>query len=281
MIVDPDFMDHWKTRMLSDLLGGDPLAPIYVLRLWAHCQNRREWVFHGLPMGALKAICRFEGDANLFEKSMIDCSFIEKTGDSIEVCGWAEHNASMIANWKNGKKGGRPRKNKPISNPEETDEKPMGFQNETRVEPIREDRIREDINPPIVPPSENEQGELLPAKPTRKGVKVNLQTYLDNCKNSGVAPVPRDHAVFRFAEDARIPFEFLEIAWVELKNKYLDQTRKRYVSWADMFLNCVKERGWGVWYFDPGGDCRLTSKGIGLKRSHDAERDRDAFTEAA
>jgi len=27
VILDPDFLDHWKTRMLVDLLGGDECAP--------------------------------------------------------------------------------------------------------------------------------------------------------------------------------------------------------------------------------------------------------------
>jgi hypothetical protein len=40
MIVDPDFLDHWRTRMLVDALQ-DECAPMYIIRVWAHCQQRR------------------------------------------------------------------------------------------------------------------------------------------------------------------------------------------------------------------------------------------------
>ncbi|WP_157641604.1 hypothetical protein [Burkholderia ubonensis] len=111
MIVDPDFVDHWKTRMLVDLLGSDELAPVYLIRLWAHCQHRRAWVFDGVPPAALKAICRFSGNAEQFDVAMRECRFIARDeSGTLEVLGWDEYNAQLIANWKNGKKGGRPKK---------------------------------------------------------------------------------------------------------------------------------------------------------------------------
>lgn len=111
MIVDPDFVDHWRTRMLVGLLGSDEMAPIYVLRLWAHCQNRKSWVFD-LPAAGLQGICRYVGDANAFETAMEQSGFTKRTGAEIEVVGWAEYNASLIAAWSNGSKGGRPSKQK-------------------------------------------------------------------------------------------------------------------------------------------------------------------------
>lgn len=109
MIIDPDFLDHWKVIMLADLLN-DELAPTYVIRLWAHCQNRKEWVFHGLPTTGLRAIARFKGNAKDFEAAMIDCGFIVRENNNLIVCGWEKHNASLVASWVNGKKGGRPKK---------------------------------------------------------------------------------------------------------------------------------------------------------------------------
>lgn len=108
MIVDPDFLDHWRTQMLVDMLN-DPCAPQYIIRLWGHCQNRRSWVFEGMPVQAAKAICRFPGQADEFEKAMIDCGFLARDGDTLTVVGWDEHNASLIANWTNGSRGGRPK----------------------------------------------------------------------------------------------------------------------------------------------------------------------------
>lgn len=122
VIVDPDFIDHWRTRMLVGLLGSDEMAPIYVLRLWAHCQNRRKWVFD-LPSAALQSICRYAGDAQAFESAMEQSGFTKRIGTDIEVVGWAKYNAALIAAWNNGSKGGRPRKQtsqdsiKPTDNP--------------------------------------------------------------------------------------------------------------------------------------------------------------------
>ena len=120
MIVDPDFLDHWRTQMLVDMLD-DPCAPQYIIRLWGHCQNRRSWVFDDMPVPATKAICRFPGDSEEFEKALIDCGFLAREGSTITVVGWDEHNASLIANWTNGARGGRPK-----GSTKETRKKPMG-----------------------------------------------------------------------------------------------------------------------------------------------------------
>jgi len=126
MIVDPDFCDHWKTRMLVGTLDGDECAPLYVLRLWAHCQNRRQSTFENISPEALKALCRFPGNANKLEASLVTSGFVRREGKVLIVVGWDEYNSSLIAAWNNGCKGGRPPKFKPTSNPEETQRKPTG-----------------------------------------------------------------------------------------------------------------------------------------------------------
>lgn len=144
MIVDPDFIDHWRTRMLVGLLGGDELAPLYVLRLWAHCQNRKSWVFN-LPAAGLQGICRYTGDAQAFESAMEQSGFAKRTGAEIEVVGWAEYNASLIAAWSNGSKGGRPRKHE-AQDDEKTHGKPTGIPQETHglTDKSREDKSRKE-----------------------------------------------------------------------------------------------------------------------------------------
>ncbi len=98
MIVDPDFLDHWRTRMLVDLLGGDELAPMYVIRVWGHCQTRRATEFEVPPAG-LKAICRAPHDAAMFEQAMIEAGFIERAGALLRVPKWADHNAAIVRSW--------------------------------------------------------------------------------------------------------------------------------------------------------------------------------------
>lgn len=155
MIVDPDFVDHWKTRTLVALLDDDEAAPVYVIRLWAHCQNRRTWIFE-LPAPALKAICRFPGDAQKFELAMAECGFVARNGVEISIVGWEIYNASLIAAWANGGKGGRPAKpkkdidsetqGKPTGNP------PVNQGDNPRVthgvtDKSREDKSREEQKP--------------------------------------------------------------------------------------------------------------------------------------
>lgn len=141
MIVDPDFLDHWRTRMVVDALGGDEMAPMYVLRLWAHCQQRRSSSFQ-MPAAGLKALCRYKGDAEALEAALIDAGFVERNGGEIVLPKWAEHNAKLIANWTNGATGGRPKKTEeePTENPTETQPEPT----ETHAEPIREEKSREE-----------------------------------------------------------------------------------------------------------------------------------------
>jgi hypothetical protein len=139
MIVDPDFTEHWKTRMLVGLLGGDESAPVYVLRLWSHCQNRKQATFESLNPDALKALCRFTGCANDLEKALATAGFIRRSGEDLEVVNWTKYNASLVAAWINGRSGGRPKAN----NPRVPKTKPMG----SREEKSREEKSREEETP--------------------------------------------------------------------------------------------------------------------------------------
>jgi hypothetical protein len=138
MIVDPDFLDHWKTRMLVDLLE-DPQAPLYVIRIWGHCQMRRQWVFDNLSTSALKALCRYEGHANKLESAMVASGYLRRDDAGVlQVCEWEIYNASLVANWTNGKKGGRPQKSleeKPMGNPWVSHGQPMANPWKTHGEP--------------------------------------------------------------------------------------------------------------------------------------------------
>lgn len=145
MIVDPDFFDHWRTRMLVDALSKDEMAPMYVMRIWAHCQNRKATAFD-MPSNGLKALCRYAGDAMTLESALVDAGFICRDGSSVSVAGWAEHNSKLIANWTNGPKGGRPKatSEEPKDNPTITQLKPT----ETQSEPIGEEEIGEEVSDP-------------------------------------------------------------------------------------------------------------------------------------
>jgi hypothetical protein len=126
MIVDPDFLDHWRVGMLAELLGNDPVAPLYILRLWAHCQVRKGDTF-AVPPSGLRAICRADAhDAQAFEDAMVESRWLSRDGPNITALDWAEKNRALIAAWRNGAGGGRPAKPaepkppKPAANPRRT-----------------------------------------------------------------------------------------------------------------------------------------------------------------
>lgn len=147
MIVETDFLTHWKTRMLVAELG-DKSAPLYVLALWLHCQQRKTDTFDCLSLGAIKAICQCEHDGIL--EALEKCGFIHIEGDKIVVHGWAETNAQLIANWENGAKGGRKSaankqrnrtKREPIDNPSETQIENGLTHSEPNANPSSTDRV--------------------------------------------------------------------------------------------------------------------------------------------
>lgn len=121
MILETDFLDHWKTRMLSDLLE-DKMAPLYVIRLWCHCQLRKSVQFDDMTAQAMKAICQFPGDGAKLIDCLAQCGFIERNETGISVPKFAETNSKMFSNWGKGRfgvMGGNPKltQTEPNANP--------------------------------------------------------------------------------------------------------------------------------------------------------------------
>ncbi len=118
MIVEPDFLDHWKTRLLVQRTN-DESAPLMILRLWAHCQSRKKWKFENMTDEVLVAICRAKptgypqvsAGSNGLRSILIDCGFARGDNGTFAVHDWEVTNKSLINSWNNGSKGGRPRKN--------------------------------------------------------------------------------------------------------------------------------------------------------------------------
>ena len=116
MIIQPDFLTHWKVQALSGILGRAE-ALTALLSLWGHCQNSKTYVFEFTrPM--LAGICQYQGNAATLHEAMLECRLLDPLGDGkYEVHGWAEKNATLLTSWDNGGKGGRPAKN-PWVNPD-------------------------------------------------------------------------------------------------------------------------------------------------------------------
>lgn len=118
MIVTSDFFDHWKTKALIEL-SGRPEAPLWLMRLWAHCYNTKATRFK-LPDLALKSICNVphEISAEQWLTWLLTCRFIEGKSGDWTVHDWDLHNSGLVSRWKNGR---RPKKKRATSEPQAAD----------------------------------------------------------------------------------------------------------------------------------------------------------------
>lgn len=161
MIVEPGFFTHPKTILLTKLLGGDPLAPLYVLKLWAFCQDRRS-DSHKLSSQLLAILCGYSGsNANKLESSLIASDFIRRDVDQVTVLGWADHNAKLLAAWSNGSRGGRPKKSETEGESEISEKKSRNetSRKERAKKPQKSAEILEEKTQPKPNSEENEKEE--------------------------------------------------------------------------------------------------------------------------
>jgi uncharacterized protein YdaU (DUF1376 family) len=152
----------------------------------------------------------------------------------------------------NGKKGGRPPKQKPIQNPEETQPVISGIAKNNPEESESKAPITiTNINPPLPPKG---------GKPS-----VVLRTFLDRCKADSERPIPDDDKVFDYADEVGIPIDFLRVCWHEFADRYL-QSEKKYKDWRAVFRKAVRGNWMKIWYVDAGGQYALTTVGIQAQR---------------
>lgn len=108
VIVSPDFPSHWKTQLLIRLTGTHE-SVLCLLKFWAHCQNRKTHRFTGINPSVLASICNWAGEPEKLWNAMLESKFIEVDGEQLIAHQWDEYNGTLISNWRNGSKGGRPR----------------------------------------------------------------------------------------------------------------------------------------------------------------------------
>jgi hypothetical protein len=145
MIVQPDFLEHWKTLHLVELTG-DESAPLAVIRFWAHCQNQKRGVFPGMTPPQLATICRWGNRKPACHVALVKSGFVEKLKPKgFAAHEWEDHNRQLLQKWEAGKKGGRPAKND-STNEINDSEKPTGNRSLTDLETVRNsiDKIRPD-----------------------------------------------------------------------------------------------------------------------------------------
>lgn len=167
MIVQPDFLEHWKTRQLVELTD-DEAAPLAVIRLWAHCQNSKRGCFPDMTPKQLASICRWGDRKPACHIALVNSGFVEKLSPrGYTAHEWSEHNRQLIQKWEAGKNGGRPQRSE---NPNElppdgkpTDNRPIidrELDRTDRIELTAKNRT-EQINAPMKDNSGSSSGSLV------------------------------------------------------------------------------------------------------------------------
>jgi hypothetical protein len=165
MIVETDFLDHWKTRLIVRLLGTES-APLHIIRLWSHCQTRKTNRFPDWNPEILSAVCKWGGDANAFWSAILQ-TFGRIEDGCFVAHQWDEVNSSLIASWSNGGKGGRPKK--PTDNPRVNPEPNQVNPQLTHGVTDREDR------------EEKTEKTMAPKSPRQRFVPPTLQEVEVRC----------------------------------------------------------------------------------------------------
>lgn len=111
MLVDRGYLDHWKTHSLRQLTGL-PNASELPLRLWEHCESRRNDFIEDTTGNIIAGICRAGIEPKALLKALVDCRFLDKAPKGYVVHGWRERNSS----WLRKVEGGQMRASKAVRN---------------------------------------------------------------------------------------------------------------------------------------------------------------------
>ena len=151
-------------------------APNYVIRLWSHCQTRKTNIFPEWSPVILSSVCRWPGDADVFWSAMLQ-TFCRVEDGYLIAHQWDEVNASLIAAWSNGGKGGRPKKptGNPRVNPESNPVNPRLTHGVTDRED-REEKTEKTLAPKS--PWEVKFGLILPEKLQTDECLASVETWL-------------------------------------------------------------------------------------------------------
>lgn len=130
--------------------------------------------------------------------------------------------------------------------------------------------------------NQNQEEERAPqaspaGKADRHSRQTTLKNYLDQCRQEGKKPIPDDHYIRRYCQDAGISADMVALAWLRFREEHTTGARKtkRYTEWPDTFANSVKDRWYRLWTIPADGDAMWTSEGLQARRVEDARRQRE------
>lgn len=93
---------------------------------------------------------------------------------------------------------------------------------------------------------------------------VTFDEWIENLKAKDEKPVPEDDSIFDYAEEVKLPIDYVRYCWLEFKRKY-SNSDKEYKDWRAAFRNSVRENWYSLW-FDKDDQWHLTTRGIQIQK---------------
>jgi len=136
----------------------------------------------------------------------------------------------------------------------------------------REEKNREDINPPNPPVGGEEPVEPSADKPKReRKTRIALKTFLENCRSSGEKAISDYRPLLEYVEGTGLPMEFVQLAWNVFKAEHSAGGRNEarlQADWRRHFLNYVEKGYYRLWYASAEGAYSLSTVGIQAQTLH-------------
>lgn len=200
------------------------------------------WLIASEDAGELPDIKTLAFRLRTTEKHVIDC--ISRLGH------WVEHgDISVISG-----------RNQAVSATEFSDSATVDLtpgETETETEREREEEKE--------PPAKVEK-----PKGRAKSSEVTFTDWLAAVAVSGERAIPDDDPIFAYAEQIRLPDEFLRLAWFEFRKRYANNPKK-YKDWRDVYRNAVRGNWLNIWRA-AGDGFALTTTGVQAQRELDAKQ---------
>jgi hypothetical protein len=116
----------------------------------------------------------------------------------------------------------------------------------------------------------------------KKTERIAFATFVQTCRDNGEKPIKPDDPIFTFADDAKIPHDFIALAWRAFSAKHRVGRKQQagVVGWRAHFRDAVRGNWGKLWYFPSDGEeAALTTVGIALKREAEAAAARRQSTQ--